>query len=346
MGVYKLESAISDNNPTTEMLNQQPLVSLIIPVYNTARYLQICMDSIWQQTYDNLEIILIDDGSTDESGKLCDMFAQKDRRVISLHQKNTGQASARNYGMKVMHGEYVIFVDSDDYIHKNHVKKLVEVAVTYQADFVQGLMQKFIDEQSIKKTRVSGNVEEYSKSTALKEFCYQRKFTASPWCKLIQVSLLTSHEFPVGVGYEDMAFIYPLIGKARKAIILNEVLYYYRQHELSTMHESFSEKKIDRIRIASQLKEYIDEYFPENSKAVNTRYLLAQLQLLMQLPFAKKYKELRNEVKENIKSSRNIVIKDRESKNSIRVMAVATYLGLPITMCLGRLYNRCINKVR
>lgn len=331
---------------STQKNQELPLVSVIVPVYNVELYLRQCLDSILAQTYKNLEIILVDDGSTDQSGKICDEYAKMDDRVVSYHQKNTGQASARNYGMTKMNGEYVAFIDSDDYVVPDYINKMMEISVEYDADLVQGLMQRFWDDGRIENAKVeSKEIEQYSASTALREFCYQRKFMPSPWCKLIKTHLISDLEFPVGMGYEDLAIMYKLIGNAKRVVLVPEILYFYRQHSSSTMHNSFSDKKIDRIIIADQLKEYIDINFSENSMAVKSRYLLANLQLLMDIPFDKKYNKLRRQIQDNIMSVRKIVIRDSDSKTSIRIMAMATYLGLPVLMCLGRMYKKCMYNV-
>lgn len=110
------------------------MISVIVPVYNVKPYLEKCVDSIRNQTYQNLEIILIDDGSTDGSGALCEEYAKIDSRVVALHQKNAGQGAARNYGLEKAHGEWIGFVDADDWIDRNYYEKLVQAAETAGAD--------------------------------------------------------------------------------------------------------------------------------------------------------------------------------------------------------------------
>lgn len=317
-----------------------PLVSIIIPVYNTEKYLEQCLDSIIYQTYKEIEIVLVDDGSTDGSYKICEEYACNDKRIKLYRQKNTGQAAARNNGIFHSNGEYILYADSDDYVNLNYVESLVSIAQEYKADLVQCYAEKFWENGKREKIKIADDIVAYTASQALEEFCYQRKFSASPWGKLIRKKIMDSLEFPVGMGYEDMAIMYKVIGKAKKIVLYPKVLYYYRQHKSSTMHASFSDKKVDRIRVAEQLKQYIDVNFPENSKAVKTRYLLANLQLLMDLPYRKDYKEIRNMVRDNIRSVRWTVVHDDKSKNGIKVMAVASYLGIPIIMLMGRVYKK------
>lgn len=317
-----------------------PLISIVIPVYNVEKYLERCLDSVIEQTYRNLEIILVDDGSTDGSGDICEKYGQKDTRIKVLHQKNQGQASARNYGMQYVHGMYLVFIDSDDYVSHCHIEKMFMLAKHYDANLVQCCMKKIRSDKKAKEKVIDYNVKIYTPSEAMKAYCYQKYFTASPWGKLIHISLIDNLKFPVGMGYEDAAVMYKVIGNAQSLVFTEEVMYYYRQHAMSTMHAKFSEKKIDRIIIAEQLKQYIEAKFPENSKAVNTRYILANFQLLMDLPYDKKYRSLRHEISKNIRNVRLKVIKDSESKISIKLIAWISYFGLPILMGLGRIYKK------
>lgn len=317
------------------------LVSIIIPVYNVCQYLECCLQSVLKQTYHNIEIILVDDGSTDGSGDLCDEYARKDTRIITIHQDNQGQAAARNKAFSVSKGAFIVYIDSDDYVSKNYVELLVKFVIEKDADIVQCEMRKFRSEAQIKDVARTGeiNIEVYTASTALEEFCYQRKFYAGPCCKIIRREILDDIPFPEDMGYEDMAIMFRLLGKAKKIILLPRIMYYYRQHNKSTMHNRFSDKKIDRIRIAEQLKEYIETYYPENIQAMKSRYLLAQLQLIMELPFDKKYDELRKCVKDNIHITRKDVIQDKKAKKSLRAMACASYGGIYLLMFLGRVYR-------
>lgn len=323
------------------MKNNKPLVSVIIPAYNVEAYLDKCMQSLLNQTYSKIEIILVDDGSIDKTAMMCEQYAEADTRVKVYHQVNSGQAVARNFAYTVSKGEYILYADSDDWLDLRQIEVLMGQVLTAGADIVQCYAQKFWDDGKQEKIDTSSlKVETYTASEALEEFCYQRKFYAAPWAKVIRRELLDGLQYPPNTGYEDMAIMYRLLGRAKKIILVPEVLYFYRQHKASTMHTNFSDKKVDRIRIAEQFKTYIEKNFPELSTAVKTRYLLANLQLLMDLPFSKEYRDLQVCVKKNIKSARKTVIFDKKSKLSLRGMAVFSYLGMPVLMLLGRMYKK------
>lgn len=323
------------------MLDTQFLISIIIPIYNTDIYLQNCLDSICDQTYQNLEIILVDDGSTDHSGMIIDSYAEKDKRIVVVHQENRGQAAARNRAFLLSKGEFIVYIDSDDCISRNYIELLLKSALENDADIVQCKMRKFKKKVKIKDDEVIGgeDIKVYTASAALEEFCYQRNFYAGPWCKIIRREILNGMSFPEDMGYEDMAIMFLILGKAKKIVLLPIVMYYYRQHNGSTMHNDFSDRKIDRIKIAERLKKYIEDCNPENIQAMKSRYLLAQLQLLMELPFDRKYGEIRKWVKKNIHSTRRAVMQDKKAKKSIRIMACASYGGIYLLMFLGRIYR-------
>lgn len=315
-----------------------PLVSIIIPVYNTEKYIGQCLESVIEQTYSNLEIILVDDGSTDGSRKICDEYANKDKRIKVLYQKNGGQAKARNYGIRYAHGIYIVYIDSDDYVSANHIEKMLKLAKQYNADLVQCSMKKFRDGKKEKSKFDKFDITVYSASDALREYCYQKTFTPSPWGKLIHASLMENMEFPVNMGYEDAALMYKVIGKAKTLVFTEEIMYYYRQHKASTMHTPFSDKKVDRIRVAEQFLNYIRENYPENYISAYTRYVLAQLQLLMELPFKKNYTNIKKLAYSNLKHARRIVLNDYLAPIKIKIMTGFSYFGATALMILGRIY--------
>lgn len=332
------------------MMEKQPLVSIIIPVYNASAYLRCCLDSVISQTYKNIEIILVDDGSTDDSGKICDEYAGQDGRIKVFHQENGGQALARNNAIKHVNGSFILYADSDDILTTDHVEYFVTLSNKYNADLVQCEMIKFRDENQIltfeqqKENQERIDEELYNAQEALKQFSYQRKFTASPWGKLIKKELMDKLEFPVGVGYEDMAIMFRLIGTAEKLVYSSKICYYYRQHQNSTMHTKFSDKKVDRIRIVEQFFDYIKQNYPDNIVAAHTRYDLAQLQLLMELPFGREYRDIKKAAYSNLKKTRKVMLQDQEAPKRLKLMVRASYLGPSVLMLLGRAYMIVTNR--
>lgn len=321
--------------------NDSPRISVIIPFYNAESFLPRCLDSVVNQSYQNLEVILVNDGSTDKSFDVCRQYSEKDERITILQQENSGQAVARNYALDSMSGDFVFFLDADDYISLDAIELLVNEYRNSGCKIVQGYAQKFWDNGKTEKcVPTYSETRLFSDTEVMHYFCYQRLFYASPWPKIIHKSIMEKYRFPANTGYEDMAIMYLILSDAPQTALIPKVFYFYRQHSGSTMHTSFNPKKIDRIKHAYALKEFIDTNYPSESLAVKTRFILANLQLCMDLPFSREYKNVRDEVYENIKSVRKSVISDSNSKKGIRIMAAATYLGIFVTLCLGRIYKR------
>lgn len=230
----------------------KPLVSIIVPVYNVEKYIYGCITSILTQTYDNLQVILVDDGTPDNSGKICDDFAQKDNRVSVIHKANGGLSSARNAGLDIAKGDYIIFVDSDDYLADNAVEILVAANEKYGADFVQFYM-------------IHTNNEEYSKKhadenynaemlTDIKQMFWKMYNTVgsgeSACTKLYKREMFDGLRFKEGIIHEDTHFVTLLIQKTKRALYLDSKLYYYVIHENSIITSPFSRKKLDGLWVS------------------------------------------------------------------------------------------------
>lgn len=209
-----------------------PLISVIIPVYNVEKYLVQCLQSVVEQTYTNLEIILIDDGSTDSSPMICDTFAREDERIKVIHQSNGGLSCARNLGLDIMQGDYVSFVDSDDWIDRDMFAKLLGILEEESADiaicsyyWVRGEHHLPVDN--------SGKKVVYTRETALKEL-FRDKIIRNYVCdKFYKRELFDGIRFPIGRFYEDIAITYKLFDKARKIVSIGVPKYYYRVHDNS-----------------------------------------------------------------------------------------------------------------
>ncbi len=323
-------------------MRNDSLVSIIVPIYNSKEYIRAAVDSMLNQTYENLEVILVDDGSTDGSEGICDEYREKDHRVVVIHQKNQGQAAARNAAYQIARGEYIVYADSDDLMHREQIRYMLQIQEATGVDIVHVENKKFWDAGRIVDELEAGVGEPdytvYTAEQALELLCYQKKFSFGPWCKLIKRELLADLKFPVNMGYEDAAIMYKLYGKAKKLAYSETVLYWYRQHTASTMHTGFSDKKIDRIRIMAELRDYLNRNYPALAPAGETRYCLAQLQLLMELPFGKEYRDIKKQAYRNIKDSRKAVLANKQAPARIRGMVASSYLGPDILMLLGRLY--------
>ena len=205
----------------------ESLISVIVPVYNVEKYLNRCIDSIINQTYKNLEIILVDDGSTDSSGKLCDDSKEKDTRIIVIHKINGGLSSARNAGLDIMTGEYVMFVDSDDYISENCVEYLYALILKTKSQIAIGNYARTSGSQCL-VSHVQENVEQISGREALnRQFGKDTVQYVSAWAKLYEAELFKQLRFPEGRLHEDEGTTYKALYFSDSVVVSNSAVYAY-----------------------------------------------------------------------------------------------------------------------
>lgn len=213
----------------------QPLISIIIPIYNVEPYLDRCINSILAQTYTNIEIILIDDGSSDNSPQICEDFARKDERVVVIHKKNGGQAEARNQGIDICKGDYISFVDSDDWVEPTYVDRLLKIAQNADADIAICELKRVYSYEDEKITQ-KNCLQNYTPNEAVRRLFFKREVSfIGPVCKIYKRHLFNSIRFPVGKFHEDEFFTYKVFDNATKIIYTSEILYYYYQRADSTM---------------------------------------------------------------------------------------------------------------
>lgn len=239
-----------------------PLISVIVPIYNVEQYLDRCVESIVNQTYQNLEIILVNDGSTDSSGKKCDEWEKKDNRIVVIHKENGGLSDARNIGLKMAKGEFIGFIDSDDLINKRMYQELLNLIIQKDADIAECKWVTF--EEDFELANIEINSKElilYSTEEALLELIHQRNIKQTVVNKLYRKRIITV-SFPVGKINEDEYWTYRIIGNAAKVIFLNSVLYYYFQRSDSIMHTSYSLKRLDGVYALKERLIYVKDRFP------------------------------------------------------------------------------------
>lgn len=232
------------------------LISVIVPVYNVDNYLRKCIDSLIVQTLKDIEIILVNDGSTDESIDICEEYKLKDNRIKVIHKENGGLSDARNKGIDIAKGKYISFVDSDDWINPQMLEKLYILASKYEADIVQGDYIKAYDEDII-VNNISENIIKYNAEQILDEL-YSGNYTKNivVWNKIYKRELFNDIRFPKGKLHEDEFTTYKILHKANLIIDSNIPIYYYRQREGSIMNSDFNIKRLDLLEALKERKEY------------------------------------------------------------------------------------------
>lgn len=250
-----------------------PLVSIIVPVYEVEKFLPKCMESVLNQTYKNLEVILVDDGSTDTCPQICDEYMVKDSRVYVIHKKNEGQAIARNIGIDYSSGDYICFVDSDDFLELDAVEYMVQIAQKEHADLVIA-ERKYINRDNVRfspyllfdeeETIVLNDID------AIKLFAEKNW---APWARLYRKSLHENIKFPNYRIFEDEAIMFQLLSKSRKTIYTNKVVYNYIVREGSTTKQNYSKRKIDGIKVWDANLEFLKINYPFAVKMVIGKFI-------------------------------------------------------------------------
>ncbi len=241
----------------------EKLISVIVPVYKAEKYLNQCVESILNQTYRNLEVILVDDGSPDECPEICDAWAKKDNRVKVIHQLNSGGGKARNVALACAKGDYITFVDSDDYI---------------SVDMFQTLSKYFDEEIDIVECNYTNTdndcaefddlnlpiqIEEYSSFEAMKKNIEDHIFRQLIWNKMYRREVIGQVRFPEGKKIDDEFWTYQVIGNAKKLRRIDKAFYAYRQQPNSVMHLLDTKKRFQAIEAKCNRHEYIKEQMPE-----------------------------------------------------------------------------------
>lgn len=239
-----------------------PLVSIIVPVYNVENYLESCINSIFAQSYRRIEVILVDDGSTDSSGRLCDKFAIQDQRVRVIHQANAGVSAARNAGLDVMTGEYFAFVDSDDLVYHDYISLMVSSLQRVQSDMVSAgytivsNMAELSSSYDNRYSRPSQTAIRLSRDKALLELLYGRSIRNQPFSKLFASAEFGEIRFNTAFSVgEDMDYIFRCLMATDSVTQIAEPVYFYMYREDSAMHQEFSEKRADSYRAALSMYE-------------------------------------------------------------------------------------------
>lgn len=241
---------------------KEDLISVIVPIYNVEKYIKKCVDSIIKQTYKNIEIILVDDGSPDECGKICDEYSIKDSRIIVVHKANGGLSDARNVGIDKANGKYICFIDSDDYIDDNYIELLYNAIKENNVEISQcGIKKITEDEVFIENIGYKENNVKNSKQM-LKDLYITNWENIVVWNKMYLRELFNDIRFPKGKIHEDEYTTYKILYKVNNVAIINDFLYNYRQNEKSIMGKTFNIKRLD---ILEGLKQRI-EFFKESNE--------------------------------------------------------------------------------
>jgi glycosyltransferase involved in cell wall biosynthesis len=264
-------------------------VSVLVPVYNVEKFLPNCIECILRQTFANFELILIDDGSLDNSGVICDQYAKLDDRIKVIHQNNFGQAVARNVGIENAKGDYLAFIDSDDFVQPHYLEVLVDACEKNYADvsvcgFIRCLPNDLF---GFVKEKLPTKASEVLLDDKMKVFLTTQKIRTAPWGKLCRKSLFDTLRYPVGKYNEDEFITYLVIHFANKVVVTDYDGYVYRYNNNSVMNTAFSLKKMNAVEGCYERMLFIEKNYPKLKKYGCRAVVYACNQVLLSMGKAK-----------------------------------------------------------
>ena len=315
------------------------LVSVVVAAYNVGKYLEKCVDSIISQDYNNLEIILVDDGSKDNTGKICDEYKKRDKRVVVIHQKNGGLSNARNSGIKAAHGEYISFIDGDDYVDKTYISSLLKTLIDNKADISVAGHTIVRPDKSCDK--ISSSKLLLRPREALFEILYDRDIDISSWGKLYKTSLFSNISFPDGQLFEDSATTYKLFIASKFIAVIPEAHYFYIIREGSITNAGFSKKKLDLLKSTKDMADDVVKLYPDLKQAAERRLMWAHLSTLAVMASSKNVPVSdRKIVFSYIRANRAAVLKDPNIQKRDRLSLYISYFGYHFFKAFWNAYKR------
>ena len=316
-----------------------PLISVIMPVYNIRDYLPDCMRSVLAQTYQNLDIILVDDGSTDGSGSLCDSYIDKDPRVRVCHKTNGGLSDARNYGIERALGEYITLIDPDDSVDPDYVEYLYRVLDKYGAKMSICTHRVRFDNGRVTDFAGEGDILMDTR-TCLERMLYHDVIDTSAWAKLYHKSLFDKVRFPLGNIFEDIGTTYALMLQMESIAVGFESKYTYYFHNNSIVNSSFSVRKLDMLKMTDRMARDVLAAYPDLRSAVLRRRVYARLSTLNQMIDAENADAYRERILAFIRRHAGEVLRDPRAPKRDKAALLLLRRGYPAYCRSWKLYRR------
>lgn len=317
----------------------RPLISVVVPIYNIEKYIQRCINSITEQTYQNLEIILVDDGSTDMSGHICDENAMHDVRIKVIHKENGGLSDARNAAIDCAQGEWITFVDGDDFLTKTAIDSMYKTAEITNAQMVCCLFKTVYEGKDTYFDEIydERKISVYSKINALNKMLHRSLLNDAADSKLYQIKLFDNIRYPKGEVYEDIGTTYKLYSAAEKIALIRIDGCGYFMREGSIQNSKFTKKKMSELRFVKEQKEYLDKKFPELEMATTDRLVSSCFHILFAIIGQKEFEAEQKEVEKLIRKYRKKLIISKETSHKTRLGCILSFFGFHTEFLIYRL---------
>lgn len=289
----------------------EDLISIVVPIYNVEKYLERCIESILLQTYTNIEIILVDDGSPDNCGKICDDYKIKDKRIKVIHKNNGGLSTARNAGIDIARGTYICFIDSDDWISNKFVEYLHKIIKQYCADIAVAQTLDVSNEKNISIPNIEEKIGIYSNQNII-ENLYNKEigFPPSVQNKMYKTEIFKKVRFKNGIINEDEEILIKLLLESSKIVVSNKIMYYYFLSENSIMRKKFNVKRLDILNALEERMDILNKTkYKDTLKQTELRYCLELANIYIQI--------VNSDIKEKKLYLKKIVEKNRIIKKKL-----------------------------
>ncbi|MBQ8868960.1 MAG: glycosyltransferase [Oscillospiraceae bacterium] len=319
-------------------METRPLISVIVPVYRAEDRLDACVESIVAQDWTNLQIVLVNDGSPDNCGSICDKWEHKDARIEVIHKQNGGPSSARNAGLDIAKGDYVLFLDSDDlldsttctHLYELMQEKNADVASCYQANVFSNAPAEFVRD---------GEVTVMDRESAILDMWYQRVFPST--CgKLFKRSIFDGLRFTEGLYFEDVDIIYQIYWKAERIAETTARLYGYVHHEGSITTREFSSADMDILTVVDKIEQFAHDKSQKLKAAATAYSVAAALRIVLNVPKKEEFNEGTSKAINILKANGKAVLKDKNIKSKLKIALILYFYFRPFIRVAYRFVNR------
>lgn len=328
----------------------EDLISVIVPIYNVEKYINKCIDSIINQTYSNLEIILVDDGSPDNCGKICDEYVKNDKRIKVIHKENGGLSDARNTGIDMATGKYISFIDSDDTVTADYIEYMYNMIKEDKTEMAISEVKRIYKESDLHIVSNKKNEEKqfvWDSEECFYNMLFSKCGDVCAYAKLYNRELFDNIRYPKGEVYEDSATTYKIIDKCKMISYGNKACYnYYTRPGSISKQGEFNENEYFYIKNTKEMLEYIENKYPNIRDSVNRYELYANFRILRMLIFSEpRKKEIEVEIFNNIKKKQRVVFAYKETPRRDKIAIILMNLGLPIFKFFWYMYSKMTGRI-
>lgn len=320
-------------------MKNQPLISVIVPVYNVEKYLNRCLQSIYDQTYQNIEVILVDDGSTDSSLRLLEKYVKDDPRAKIIRQSNKGLSAARNTGIQHAKGEYLTFIDSDDYVMDDYIEYMYRLLEQYNFSSplaLCSLIKVFPNGRS--KNMGNGEEKLISGKKCIEMMCYHDLVDTCAYAKLGKRELYNDHFFPVGKLFEDIGSTYKLFEQCKTVACGFKAKYFYSIKANSIVTSEFKPNKLDLLEMTDQMAQSVNSKYPDLVEATKRRQIYARFSTLNQTLGEPGTKSIQEKLKKYIFTHRSAILNNVKAPKRDKIAYGMLILGLPVYEYMWKVY--------